>query len=87
MGLSFPLWSSAKGDYLPASGTFTANGTTPVTVSNKAFTASSVVIFSLKTPGGTPAGQPYLTTATPGTGFTIQAGGADTSVYNYMIFG
>jgi hypothetical protein len=67
-------------------GTFTANSGTPVTVANTAVTANSVVLFGLKTAGGTPAA-PFMVTVTPGTGFTVNSGGSDTSVYNYVIFG
>jgi hypothetical protein len=69
-------------------GTFTANGSSAVTVTNSNVTATSVVVFGLKTVGGTIAGAPFMATVTPGTGFTVKAGGAsDTSVYNYWILG
>lgn len=64
--------------------TCTAGGT--ITVSNANLTANSVIIFGLKTKGGTPA-QPIQTTVTPGTSFVATCGGADTSVYNYWILG
>ena len=67
-------------------GTFTANSGTAVTVANANLTANSTVIFGLKTAGGTPAA-PFLVTATPGTGFTVNSGASDTSVYNYTIIG
>lgn len=67
-------------------GTFTANSGTAVTVANTNITANSVILFGLKTAGGTPAA-PFLVTVTPGTGFTVNSGGSDTSVYNYIIFG
>jgi len=67
-------------------GTFTANSGTPVTVTNSNITADSVIWFGLKTPGGTPAA-PFQVTVTPGTGFTVNSGGSDTSTYNYVIFG
>lgn len=70
-----------------ARGTFTANAGTAVTVANAAITANSVVTFGLKTVGGTIAGAPFMTTVTPGTGFTVNAGAGDTSVYNYAILG
>lgn len=67
-------------------GTFTLNGATPVTVTNVNITANSVVIFGLKTVGGTvsPNG-PAMLTVTPGTGFTVGGTALDTSVYNYLI--
>lgn len=67
------------------SGTFTANGTSPVTVTNKLITANSVVIITLKTVGGTVGAYPAIQTITPGTGFTVAATASDTSVYNYTI--
>lgn len=67
-------------------GTFTANSGTPVTVTDANLTANSVVLFGLKTAGGTPAA-PFMVTVTPGTGFTVNSGGSDTSVYNYIILG
>jgi hypothetical protein len=67
-------------------GTFTANSGSAVTVADSNLTANSVVVFGLKTAGGTPAA-PFLVTVTPGTGFTVNSGGSDTSVYNYLILG
>ena len=68
-------------------GTFTANGASSVTVTNANVSANSVVVFGLKTVGGTIAGAPYMFTVTPGTGFTTRAGASDTSAYNYWILG
>lgn len=69
-------------------GTFTLNGATPVTVTNANITANSVVVFGLKTVGGTvsPNG-PAMLTVTPSTGFTVGGTASDTSVYNYAIIG
>ena len=67
-------------------GTFTANSGTAVTVVNSTVTANSVILFGLKTAAGTPAA-PFLVTVTPGTGFTVNSGGSDTSVYNYIVLG
>jgi hypothetical protein len=64
--------------------TFTANGTTPVTVNDPTVTANSQILITLKTPGGTVGPKPYLTSITPGTGFTVVAAAGDTSVYNYL---
>lgn len=66
-------------------GTVTCTSSTPVTVANSSFTANSVVIFSLKTVGGTVGSIPRLVTATPSTGFDINCTASDTSVYNYAI--
>lgn len=73
--------------YFPASGTFVCNGATPVTVNNAAFTATSAVVITLKTVGGTVGPIPHLATATPGTGFTVVGTASDTSTYNYEIRG
>lgn len=74
--------------YFPASGTFTANGATPVTVTNAAVTATSQVDITLKTVGGTVSPtRPNVLTITAGTGFTVGGVASDTSVYNYTIRG
>lgn len=70
-----------------ASGTVTLNGATPVTVTQSAITADSVVIFTLKTVGGTVGAYPAIQTITVGTGFTIAGTAADTSIYNYTVIG
>lgn len=68
------------------SGTVTLNGATPVTATNKLITADSVVIFTLKTVGGTVSpSAPNIQTITPGTGFTVAGTASDTSIYNYTI--
>ena len=66
-------------------GTFTANGVTPVTVTNTNVTANSVIICSLKTVGGTVGAVPAVKTVTPGSGFTIAGTASDTSLYSYII--
>ncbi len=63
-------------------GTFTANGTSAVTVADAGVSATSLILMSLNTVGGTPAGQPYVATLTAGTGYTVKAAAGDTSVYN-----
>lgn len=68
-----------------SSGTFTANGATPVTVANTAVTANSIIVFTLKTVGGTVGAIPRCVTITPGTGFNVNCTASDTSVYNYRI--
>jgi hypothetical protein len=74
--------------YFPSSGTFTANGATPVTVTNAAVTAGSNISVTLKTVGGTVGtSAPNVRTITPGTGFTIAGIALDTSTYNYEIRG
>ena len=56
------------------------------TIISAAVSANSKLILTLKTVGGTIAGQPYVATITPGTGLTLDGGGAsNTSVYNWSI--
>ena len=84
---SFNYNGGVQSTGIPAcGGTFTANSGSAVTVVNANVTANSVVLFGLKTAGGTPAA-PFMVTVTPGTGFTVNSGGSDTSVYNYVILG
>jgi hypothetical protein len=71
---------------LASGGTFIANEATAVTVANTNVTANSVILFGLKTLGGT-AAAPFLVTVTPGTGFTVASGASDTSTYNYIVLG
>jgi Uncharacterized conserved protein (DUF2190) len=66
-------------------GTFTANGATPVTVTQAAITATSAVVITLKTVGGTVGAVPAIQTITPTTGFTVAGTAGDTSVYNYRV--
>ena len=66
-------------------GTATLNGTTAVTVSTTAVTATSRILLTINTPGGTPA-SPYVFTRTAGTSFQIKSTGAsDTSVVAWVI--
>lgn len=86
LAMSNVITAGPQNATLPMSGgTFTC-GSSTATIANTAFNAGSIVIFSLKTVGGTVA-QPFVATTTPGTGFTVTCGGSDTSVYNYSIFG
>jgi len=68
-------------------GTVTLNGATPVTVTNANVQRNSNIIFTLKTVGGTVGAVPSIKTITSGTGFTVAGTAADTSTYNYVIFG
>lgn len=70
-----------------SSGTVTLDDSTPVTVANANVTANSIIIFTLKTVGGTVGTYPTIQTITPGTGFTVEGGASDTSTYNYLILG
>ena len=74
-----------QGEVNRLAGTFTANGTTDVTVDAPQVTAESVIIFTLKTVGGTVGAYPRVVTITPGTGFTVDAASGDTSIYNYVV--
>lgn len=71
--------------YIENKGTFTANGSTAVTVSNTNVHANSVILITIKTLGGTQGAQPTVTAKVDGTSFTIKATAGDTSVYNYAI--
>lgn len=68
-------------------GTVVLNGTTPVTVADTAVTANSLIVFTLKTVGGTVGAYPVVETITPSTGFTVAGTAADTSTYTYGVFG
>ena len=56
------------------------------TIASAAVSANTKLTLTLKTVGGTIAGQPHVATITPGTGLTLDGGGAsNTSVYNWTI--
>lgn len=69
------------------SGSFVANGVTPVTVTDANVTGNSAIVITLKTVGGTVGAVPAIKTITPGTGFTVAATALDLSTYNYLIIG
>jgi hypothetical protein len=66
-------------------GEVTLNGATPVTVALPGVKATSLILFTLKTVGGTVGAYPSIKTITPGTGFTVAGTALDTSIYNYAI--
>ena len=66
-------------------GTFTLNGSTPVTVNNTNVAISDAIIISLNTVGGTVGAHPAIQTITAATGYTVAGTAGDTSVYNYAI--
>lgn len=66
-------------------GTFTCNGTTPVTVSNTGLAAGHSILVTLVTVGGTVGALPAVKTRTNGTGFTIAGTASDTSIYSYKL--
>lgn len=68
-------------------GTFVANGTTTVTISNTSVAISDAIIISLNTVGGTVGVIPKITTITAATGFTVVCTASDTSTYNYTLIG
>lgn len=77
-----------QNDIATMHGTVTLNGATGVVVANTNVTTGSVIVFTLKTIGGTPSpSAPNVTAITAGTGFTVSGTAADTSIYNYRIFG
>lgn len=77
----------AQGVPSTADGTFVANGATAVVIGDTRVTANTVLDFGLKTIGGTPAGAPFMSAVTPGTGFSVKVAAGDTSTYNYRIVG
>jgi len=66
------------------SGTFTANGATPVAVATTAWDANCVAVITLKTIGGTVTSQPFVSSVTAGTGFSVTSAVGDTSTYNWV---
>jgi len=74
-----------QGDVGRLVGEVTVTGATPVTVEAPQVTDKSIVIFTLKTVGGTVGAQPTLDTITVGAGFDVVATAGDTSVYNYVV--
>ena len=61
-------------------GTATLNGTTAVPVATTAIDADSVVLLTVQ-PGTAPAGIPWVSSITPGTGFSVKStNSADTAV-------
>lgn len=69
-----------------AKGTFTANGTTAVTITDKAIKAGSILVFGLDTVGGTVGAIPCVKTITDGS-CTVKGTAGDTSIYSYVVLG
>ncbi|MEV8530079.1 hypothetical protein AB0451_39405 [Streptomyces sp. NPDC052000] len=66
-------------------GTAVLNGTTAVVVNTTKVTASSNIILTIQTPGGTVA-SPYVSARTAGTSFSVKSTGAsDTSTVSWLI--
>lgn len=74
-----------QGDVNRLAQTVTLTEDTAVTVAAPQVTSASVVIFTLKTVGGTVGAYPAIQTITPGTGFTVAGSAGDTSVYNVVV--
>lgn len=74
------LQSGANG----RTGTFTANGATPVVVGNTSLAAGDMIIVSRDTPAGTP-GAWNITARTNGTSFTFTGTASDTSGFRYWL--
>lgn len=67
-------------------GQITANGSTEVTLNVTTLEADSIVLFSLNTVGGTPAGAPYVSTKNTTTKtIGVEAAVGDTSVYDVIV--
>lgn len=66
------------------SGTVTANGATPVPVTDSNVTGNSVIVVTLKTVHTAALGA-FVSSVTPGAGFSIASLATDVSLYNYTI--
>lgn len=75
--ISLPAWT----------GSFTLTAATPLDVANTHVTATSMILFGLKTPGGTVGAIPAVQTKTAGVGFNVVGTASDTSDYYYIILG
>jgi hypothetical protein len=69
----------------PQYGEVQANNAGLVPVANTAITADSIIVLTVRTATGAQAGQANVVSKTPGTGFSIASGAADTSFYKYCI--
>lgn len=67
------------------SGTFTLNGATNVVVANANLQAGDIIVYSLRTVGGTVGAHPSVKTRTNGTGFAVAGTALDTSIFDYRI--
>ena len=83
--LGGPLQAATLKPATARKGTFTCTAAGTITISNANEAATSDVIISLNTAGGTISTPPAMKTVTASTGFTVLCGAADTSVYNYDI--
>ncbi|QDP62947.1 MAG: hypothetical protein Unbinned5081contig1002_52 [Prokaryotic dsDNA virus sp.] len=68
-------------------GQITANETNEVTLTVNQLEADSVIVYSLNTVGGTPAGAPYTSSKNTTTNtIGMKAASGDTSVYDVLVF-
>lgn len=65
-------------------GTFTLNGTTPVTISSSSLAITDAIVISLNTVGGTVGVQPHVATVTAGQA-TVIGTASDSSIYNWAL--
>lgn len=67
-------------------GQITATGATEATLTVNTLDADSIVLFSLNTVGGTPAGAPYISSKNTTTNtIGMKVAGGDTSVYDVIV--
>ena len=66
-------------------GTVTANGMTPVSVSNSLVQANSIIVLNRNSTSATSTLPAFVSSVTPGTGFTIVNTALDSSTYNFLI--
>jgi hypothetical protein len=66
-------------------GTVTANGTTPVSVSNSLVQENSIIVLNRNSSTAVDTLPAFVNSITGGTGFTIVNTVADSSTYNYLI--
>ena len=66
-------------------GTVTANGMTPVSVSNSLVKENSIIVLNRNSTSATSTLPAFVSSVTPGTGFTIVNTALDSSTYNYLI--
>jgi hypothetical protein len=66
-------------------GTFVCTGGGTISITNANYAATSDVIITMNTAGGTIGTPPAMKTVTPTTGFSVLCSGSDTSTYNYSI--
>jgi hypothetical protein len=66
-------------------GTVTADGTTPVSVSNSLVSSNSIIVLNRNSSTAVDTLPAFVSSITGGTGFTIVNTVADSSTYNYLI--